>query len=243
MRNLIKAEHLKLRHTFGGKISIIAPCLMLMLSLVLAGGTSFAAGAWNWWYSMFLPGTLSIACYLSMKKDKVLKYQNLLLLNIPPQKSWNGKVLYCALGLLISNAVLYLGTLLGGALFETTIPAFGGLYAVFLLTAACLWEVPLFLFLSARFGMFLSIFASVVLSVGGVLIAQEPSFWWLCPSAIPSRLMCPVLGLLPNGLLVPVESALNSPNVILPGIALSMVWFLAVDAATSVWFAHWEGRA
>ncbi len=243
MGNLIRAEHWKLRHTFGGKIFVTAPCLMLLLSAFLAGGSSFAAGAWNWWYSTFLPASLSIACYLSIKKDQSQKYHNLFLLSIPPQKSWNGKILYCAAGLLISNLVLYLGTLLGGALMGTTISDSGGLAAVFLLTAGYLWEVPLFLFLSARFGMFLSIFGSVVLSIVGVLMAPKLSSWWLCPSAIPDRLMCPVLGLLPNGLPVPVESGLNSENVILPGVILSLVWFLAMDVGTSVWFARWEGRA
>lgn len=242
MQNLVKVEYLKLRHTFGGKILVIAPCVMLMLSLVLAPGNSFAAGAWNWWYALFLSGTLSIACYLSVKKDRKIRYQNLLLLDIPPQRSWNGKILYCAGGLLISNSILYLGTLLGGAVFGTSIPDFGGLAAVFLLTASYLWEIPLFLFLSARFGMFPSIFAGILLSNIGILTAPKYAFWWICPAAIPPRLMCSVLGLLPNGLPVPAESLLNSTNVILPGIFLSMVWFLAADAATSAWFAHWEEK-
>lgn len=64
MKNLIKAENLKLQHTFGGKISFIAPCIILLLALVLTRGlgNAFPAGAWNWWYSLFLSETLSIAC-------------------------------------------------------------------------------------------------------------------------------------------------------------------------------------
>ena len=244
MRNLIKAENLKLQHTFGGKISFIAPCIMLLLAFVLTGGLgdAFPAGTWNWWYSLFLSGTLSIGCYLSIKKDKKLKYHNLLLLNILPQKSWIAKIIHCAWGLLISNIIIYMVTLFGGALLGTTISVFGGLSAVFLLTIAYLWEIPLFLFLSARFGMFISVFFSVILSVSGIITVSDSSFWWLYPAAIPVRLMCPALGLLPNGLPVPVGSELGNTNVILPGVVLSVAWFLIFGAATSIWFAHWEEK-
>lgn len=242
MWNLMKVEHLKQKHTFGGKIFFLAPCLMLVLAISWTRGKFFSAGAWNWWYTAFLTGILAIACYLSIQKDKKLNYQNLLLLNIPAQKSWNGKVMHMAAGLLISNGVLYLGSILGGMIFGSTLPTLGESAAVFLLTVTHLWEIPLFLFLSARFGMFLSVFSAVLLTGSGVLIAPG-SFWWAFPGAIPARLMCPVLGLLPNGLPVPVGSAMNSGKVIFPGVVIATMWFLAVDAAASNWFARWEGKA
>lgn len=244
MMKYLKAEHVKLKHTFGGKIPVIAPCLMLLLAFVLMGGlvAAFPAAAFNWWYSLFLSGSLSITCYLSIKKDKKGKYHNIRLLPILPQKSWLGKVLYCALGLFASNVILYIGTLLAGAVFGTTISSLNGLSAAFLLTVTYLWEVPLFLFLSARFGMFMSVFLSVILSVSGILTVTDSSPWWLYPAAIPVRLMCPVLGLLPNGLPVVAGSELGNPNVILPGIVLSVVWFLVFVIVTSIWFQHWEEK-
>lgn len=242
MWDLMKAEHLKQKHTFGGKIFFLAPCVMLMLAFSLTRGNFFSAGAWNWWYTAFLTGTLAIACYLSIQKDRKLNYQNLLLLYIPVPRSWDGKVMYLAAGLLISNGVLYLGSILGDMVFGSTLPSLGEGAAVFLLTATHLWEIPLFLFLSTRYGMFLNIFFAVLLTGCGVMIAPG-SFWWAFPGAIPARLMCPVLGLLPNGLPVPVGSAMNRGNVILPGVVIAAIWFLAVDAAASNWFARWEGKA
>lgn len=244
MIKLIKAEHIKLQHTFGGKILFIAPCTILFLALVLTGGLedAFPAGAWNWWYSLFLSGTLSIACYLSIKKDKKIKYHNLFMLPILPQMSWVAKILYCAFGLFISNSIVYIGTLFGGALLGTTISMLEGLSAVFLLTVAYLWEIPLFLFLSAKFGMFLSVFVSAILSVSGIIIVSDSSFWWLYPAAIPVRLMCPALGLLPNGLPVPIGSELGDTNIILIGVILSVAWFFLFGVATSIWFAYWEGK-
>lgn len=100
----------------------------------------------------------------------------------------------------------------------TTISVLGGLSAVFLLTIAYLWEIPFFLFLSAKFGMFVSVFAGAILSVSGIITVSDSSFWWLYHAAVPVRLMCPALGLLPNGLPVPMGSELGNTNVILTGI-------------------------
>lgn len=113
---------------------------------------------------------------------------------------------------------------------------------MFLLTVGYLWEIPVFLFLSARFGMFWSIFAGVILSVSGILTVPDTSLWWLYPAAVPVRLMCPVLGVMPNGLSVPAGSELLDTGVILPGILLSLMWFLIFGIAASVWFGCWEDR-
>lgn len=244
MRELMKAEHFKHRHTFGGKIFLISPCIVLALAFLLTGGgkSDFSAGVWNWWYAMFLSGTLSAACYLSIRKDGRLGYHNLLMFPIPPQRLWTAKILCGALGLFLSNAVIYLGTLLGGELPKEAVPGFGGLLAVLLLTVGYLWEIPVFLFLSARCGMFWSIFAGVILSVSGILTVPDTSLWWLYPAAVPVRLMCPVLGVMPNGLPVPAGSELLDTGVILPGILLSLMWFLIFGIAASVWFGCWEDR-
>lgn len=238
MFNILKAEHLKLKHTFGGVISLIAPVVILCLAFVLTGGLgkAFPAGAWNWWYVMFLPGMLSIVSYLCVKKDKKTKYYNILLLRTNPEKSWIGKILYCAFGLLFSNFVIFFGTFVVGTIFGTTISLWGGFTGALLLTLTYLWEIPLFLYLSARFGVFASIFTSMVLSILGVVTLADSSFWWTFPASIPIRLMCPTLGILPNGLPIPSGSELYHGNVIFPGIVISLVWFLGLTLYTAVWF-------
>lgn len=244
MCNILKAEYLKLKHTFGVKIPIIAPCIMLFLAFVLTIGlnNAFPAGAWNWWYILFLSGSLSIICYLNIKKDKKSQYHNIFLLNISPQKIWFGKIIYCSIGLFISNIIIYLGTLVGGAIWGTTISPLGGLSSAILLTISYLWEVPLFLFLSAKFGMFANIFVSVILSVSGVVTVSDSNLWWTYPASIPIRLMCPTLGLLPNGLPIPTKSGLNNTDIILPGIVLSIIWFIPLTIGTSIWFKRLEEK-
>ena len=244
MVNIVKAEYLKMKRTFGKMIPVIAPCIILLLALLLTGGlgNAFPAGAWNWWYTIFLPSALAIACYLNIKKDKKVKYYNIVLLDTPKQKSWFGKVIYCSIGLLIANFVILFGTLIGGAVFGTTIPLWGGVAGTLLLSLSYMWEVPLFLFLSAKSGMFASVFASVILSISGVITLADSSIWWVYPASIPIRLMCPVLGILPNGLPIPTGSELSNPSVIIPGMILSLVWLTILTIGTSIWFQRREEK-
>ena len=149
-------------------------------------------------------------------------------------------MLYLALGLLAANGILFLGATIGGFLFGSTIPASGAALATILLTLSYLWEIPVYLFLSARFGMFADVFVCMVLSIGGEATLSDKSSWWLCPSSIPVRLMCPTLGLLPNGLPIPAKSELWSESVILPGIMLSLGWFVVCAVLFAWWFEEME---
>lgn len=242
MENIIRAERLKLNHSFGNKLPIVAPIITLFITLLLTGGLqeAFPAGAWNWWYIILLPGMLAILCYLDIQKDKKLNFHNILSSHLPGGKVWMGKVIYCSFGLQLSNLIVFLGTLIGGAGFGTTITPLGGLISAALLSITYLWEIPLFLFLSAKFGMFASVFSCMVLSIGGTMTLADKTIWWVCPSSIPIRLMCPTLQRLPNGLPVPAGSELLSTSVILPGVLISLIWFLLLAVLTTRWFDRLE---
>ncbi len=111
------------------------------------------------------------------------------------------------------------------------IPLVNSLAAAALLSICSLWEIPFFLMVSARFGVFVNLFSCMVLTLGATVMLAGSGLWWLCPAAIPVRLMCPVLGILPNGLTVPADSPLWDPGVVLPGIVLSLLWFAVLTAA------------
>lgn len=242
MTNIILAEHLKLKNTFGRKVVVVAPVLISLMALLFTLGMdqAFPAGAYNWWYSTMLPGMLAVLCYLVIKKDKKTKYYNIFLLHSLPSKSWVGKTMYCALGLVVSNFIIFIITALGGILVGTTISVQGGFFGALLLSITYLWEIPLFLFLSARFGMFAAIFTSLVLEISGTVTLADQSMWWVYPPSIPIRLMCPVLGILPNGLPVPGGSELLNTNVILPGVSISVLLFLGLLFLTASWFQKME---
>ena len=229
---LVKAESLKLRHTFGKILPVTAPFFTILLAFLLTGGgrgNALPAGAWNWWYTLLLPGMLAVLCYLGVRKDKEIHDYHLWMQPEPVGKCLTGKILYYVLALAAANFLLFGGTLLCGKLFGSTFGGWEGFCGFLLISVASLWEIPFYMLLSARFGMFATIFSCVILSMAGVAGFADTDFWWLCPSAVPSRLMCPVLGILPNGLPVPPDSSLWDRNIILPGIIISMLWFMLLS--------------
>lgn len=226
MLNIVKAERLKMRHTFGKFLSVVFPVFTLLLVFWLMGGDSlFFAGAWNFWYTLLLPAMLAVLCYLGIKKDERINYYNMLVTPVALEKCFVGKMIYYSVGLFLANFIIFVGTSVANALNGYTTTLVSGLCAAVLLSFLYLWEIPFYMMLSYRFGMFADIFLCFLLSTGGTVIANS-RLWWLCPSAVPARLMCPVLGILPNGLLVPDKSYLAATDVILPGILLSLLWFV-----------------
>lgn len=160
VRDIVRAEHMKLNHTFGRKLAVIAPLLTFLLALFLTTGMSqfFSVSVWNWWYVMMMPGMMAAFCCLLIKKDKKNKYYHILSLPMPPEASWFGKIVYCAFTLLFSNLVISLGTAAASIFFGVGISPLSGFLAALILSISGLWMIPLLLFLSARFGMFVSMF-------------------------------------------------------------------------------------
>lgn len=227
MLKMAISEHLKMRHTFGGKLPVIAPVFSMGIVLLLACG---AAGmvqpmAWNFWYTTLLPGMLAIICYLGVNKDKKLDYCNILSVPFPVAKCLAGKVLCYAAGLFLANVVLCTGILVSGKISGTVNGITGNFTAVILLSFIFLWEIPLYIILSVHFGMFACIFSCMFMVFSG-FIFTDTHLWWIWPPSIPARLMCPVLGIMPNGILASEGSPLLNSGVILPGIIISFMWFV-----------------
>lgn len=239
MFQLIHSEKLKMSRSFGSYLPLSAAALQVLLSLCLSMGTAYySVNAWNWWYTMILPGMLAVLCYLTMKKEKKQHYANMLTTPIPPEQCLTSKVLYCAAKLLCANLLIFFGTAAGGMLIGTSIPVLNGFAAALLLTVCYLWEIPLYLMLSARFGMFASIFTCMAMTIGSLVALGASKLWWICPASIPFRLMCPVLQIMPNGLLVETGSRYMSAAVIVPGVMLSLAWFVLLTFAVARWFGR-----
>lgn len=227
MLRMVISEHLKMKHTFGGRLPVIAPLFSLGLVLLLAyrAVSMVQPMAWNFWYTTLLPGMLAIMCCLGVNKDKKLDYCNMLSVPFPAAKCLAGKVLYYAAGLFLANVVLCAGILTAGKITGTVTGITGNFTAVILLSFIFLWEIPLYIILSVRFGMPACIF-SCMFMVFSAFIFANTHLWWIWPPSIPARLMCPVLGIMPNGILAPPGSPLSDSSVILPGIIISFIWFV-----------------
>ena len=250
MYSYFKSEALKMKHTFAGKLIILAPMFTILLSLVLAP-MYFKSNCYNQWYSMILPGSISLGCTLVAIKDQKMKNMAVISLPINLKKVWISKVLVCTAMLIVASMILFLGTLVLGGILNLNetirIPITNGFVGILVLAITFLWQIPLCLFLGSKIGMFPTILINMAAyMILGILTATK-SILWMIPYAIPARLMCPILNILPNGLPAVEESMtfkpeLLSSDVILPGIIISVILFIILTMITAKWYERQEAK-
>lgn len=250
MYSYFKSEALKMKHTFAGKLIILAPMFTILLSLVLAP-MYFKSNCYNQWYSMILPGSISLGCTLVAIKDQKMKNMAVISLPINLKKVWISKVLVCTAMLIVASMILFLGTLVLGGILNLNetirIPITNGFVGILVLAITFLWQIPLYLFLGSKIGMFPTILINIAAyMILGILTATK-SILWMIPYAIPARLMCPILNILPNGLPAVEESMTFKPEllsngVILPGIIISVILFIILTMITAKWYEGQEAK-
>lgn len=250
MYSYFKSEVLKMKHTFAGKLIILAPMFTILLSLVL-NPMYLKSSCYNQWYSMILPGSLSLGCTLVAIKDQRMRNMAVISLPINLKKVWISKVLVCTAMLIIASIILFLGTLVLGGILNLNeiirIPITNGFVGILVLVITFLWQIPLCLFLGSKIGMFPTILINIAAYMVLGIVAATESIWWMIPYAIPARLMCPILKILPNGLQA-VEGSMTfkpellSSDVILPGIIISVILFIILTMITAKWYEGQEAK-
>lgn len=108
-----------------------------------------------------------------------IKYYHLMTIPTDRRKLLLGKIIYIGYMILFSNVIVFAGATLGGFLLTTHVPVGGALIAVLFLTVSELWEIPVALFLSERFGMIVNLFVCLFITVSGVVISQPESGMYL----------------------------------------------------------------
>lgn len=239
--SIVKAEHMKMKRSISAALIWAFPFLVFCMAFVFTLGmtNAYAESVWNWWYALLLPGMLAIISYLSMRKEKKTRYYNFMTLSTSKKKLMMGKIIYLGCVILVSNIIIFTGASLGGFLLTTSVPVRGAAIAILVLTITQLWEIPLYLFLSERFGMIVELLVCMFLTVGGVLVAPSGK-WYFFPSAIPMRVLCPLIHVLPNGIRAEAGNPLLNVSVVLPGICLSILWFVIVTILFLRWFDKME---
>lgn len=241
MLEYIKAENLKCKRTFAKKLIVIAPLFMVLLAVI--SGMYFVQNGYNWWYVMILPGFISlITALINQYEEKKLHYRTVFVLPVSLRKTWVFKVLlitgYVAVAILIHFAGIALGKLIYNPASSVSIPQM--IAASLILIIVSLWQIPFCLFLAKKFGLM----TTILLNVGGGIVLNiftvSKAAWWVCPYSWATRLMCPVLGILPNGNLAPRGDALLNSGVVPIGIALSIALFAVLLAVTANWFSKQE---
>lgn len=242
MINCVVAEYRKFKRTFIKKLSWAAPVFIMLLCIILGVGDAFQRGSYNWWYTILLPITIALICGGVINKDRrKLKYHAIFSLPVSLDKLWVYKIIVCIWFYLISCIVMFIGTTIGGFIFGKTISIGGNIEGSILLFITILWQIPLCLFFTDRIGVGSAIFINWGCTIVGTILADSSS-WVKFPHAIPVRLMCSVMGILPNGLPVPKSSPLMDKSVIMPGVLISIILFFILTVITAILFRKREVR-
>ena len=241
MINYVQAENIKCKRIFAKKLVIIAPLCMVLLAIKT--GIYFTVNGYNWWYTMILPGFITLlTALINQNEEKKLAYRAVFALPVSLKKTWCAKTSLICIYIVIASLIHMCGILLGMFTIRTgmSLPVYKIITATLLLIVTSLWQVPLCLFLSKKFGLLTTVLLNIGIGIPlGILAAGKP-FWWACPYSWSVRLMCPVLGILPNGLFVKAGDPLLNSGVIPIGAALSVILFILLLTVTAKWFSNLE---
>lgn len=239
MVNYLNSEFLKQRHRFTLKLLWLSPCIAVALVIILMGGRFFMEGAFNWWYTMILPGTLSMIIAFTVSAEKKHNHHGLFSVSINKKKLWISQLALNTILLLITNLIFFVVMSAVGIIIGVPIPFLNSFVASFVLFLTFAWQIPLLMFISEKIGSFFSIILSLFCNMGfGILFAATKL--WYVPFAIPARLMCPIIKVLPNGLPIEAGNHLSDPTVIIMGITITIALYFIFSLITTLWFSHRE---
>ena len=226
MINMIKAEHLKQKHSFQKILIWLAPTITLLLAFVLMGGNYIQIGGYNWWYTLILPGSMALISALVINNDSSRKFHGLFGVVIDKDKIWYSKVILMEVTIM-------------GYLFKFTISIKNSFLASIILFITYSWQIPLSMFLSMKFKTGVTVIISMLCNLGIGVICAVKSTWWI-PFAIPSRLMCHVIGVLPNGLPVEKGTYMFNIKIILIGLIITVMLYMIIFYLSGKWFKGQE---
>lgn len=212
MRKYIESEILKTKRSFVRKMLVLMPVVTVLLTWFMNGNYAQEL-AYNCWYLLFLPFTESYVCGYLISADRKKNFHGLWGIMQEKQKTGYAKMVVGSLLVMSTNAVFVVlialvGVMTEGRLVQETgdVVEYGislgdNLLAGVLLTVIFAWQIPLFLWITIKTNTIVSVGLSVFCNFVIACLCATESFWWI-PFAIPARLMCHVLGILPNGLMV-----------------------------------------
>ncbi len=238
MFDLVRAELVKGRRSFGRTCIFAFPLAIALMAIALMGGRFVQIGALNWWYVALLPAVVALICVNLVSPEKKHGFTGMFALPTSKARMWGAKVLAGCFYLTVANFILFGLTTLTGLAFSSQYPVYQGLFAALVLTITCAWQIPLGMFLACRFSPALTLISILVVDFicSGQPLAGGPL--WFIPFSIPARLMAPLLGVNPNGVSLQAGDALLDPSVIAPGLAITAALFVIACMATSVWFSR-----
>jgi len=233
MVNYLKSEFLKQKYRFNLKLLWLGPLVAVALVIILMGGQFFVEGAFNWWYTMILPGALSMIVSFTISAEKKHNHHGLFSVSIDKKKLWISQLIMNTILLLFTNIIFFIVLSAVGTGIGVSIPFLNSFIASLVLFLTFAWQIPFFMLISEKVGSFFSIMLSLLCNMGFGIFFAATRLWYV-PFAIPSRLMCPIIKVQPNGLPLEAGNHLGDTSVIFTGIVIT------VSAITTLWFNHRE---
>lgn len=244
MKEIVQAEHLKMKRTLAGKMPLLAPLIVVIAGFL--AGAYFYSCAFNWWYTLLFPCIMAILCVNVSEKDaKKLDYTNIYMLPQDQKKLWRGKVIvaagYTFLSCVWLSLLIVFLTVLLDVPMRTGVA--GALAAGIVIFVTSAFEVPIYLYLAKKFHFVVPFIVSILFAVLGIAFADK-SLWFLIPFSWSSRLMCTVLGILPNGLfLSETDGGLLVPHYVTLLVCIAgLVFFFLIMRGTELLFEREEEK-
>lgn len=249
MFKYLVSENMKIRHTFVKKLVFIAPIMVIILSGFLAANY-FQIDIYNWWYTLIFPGAVALESTLLYKVDGSMKNKSVIGLPLDLKKVYLAKILVGVKNISVSCLIIFIVGQLSISIVPidsiSHISMLNGLIGTLVIIITSMWQVPLYFFLGNKIGMFATVILSIGINIFSVFMAVE-KFWWINPFSYTSRLMCPILELLPNGLIAKPGSQTFTPEVLnswaIPfGIGICILLFIIITYLTAKWYEHQEAK-
>ena len=243
----IRAELLKYKRTMMKKLIIGIPLIFTMFSIVIRILMPEFKGTWdgililifNWWPLLFLSLGMGIfSSLVAIQEKKAGNYYSWKIHSINVKKIWFYKITGMAIYSFYSSCTLIIAILLSGiATSKGTIPIKQILFGSFVCWISSLILIPLQLWSATWKGIFFSMGVAMAGMLVGVLAAPE-KIWFLVPWSWSLRILCPIIGVNPNGTTLEPDSLLLDPSVIPIGLLLSVIGFLFTSMITASWFSR-----
>lgn len=236
MKKWIQAEVLKYKHSAMPKLTVGMAVASVLMAAVLMGNY-FTVNSYNWWYMGMYPALLAIIGASIGQKDRKKKNHTIATLPFSAGRIWDVKMLvamgYALLGMVaLTVLTMIVAPLLHhglGVNFIVQPSIKQQLVAMGLLWLTNLWQLPFCMALSQRLGLFLTFLINIALYMATAVFGALEATFYYWPGALAARVMVPVLGVLPNGLLaipgsVTYDPALLDVGAVLSGSLAAMVW-------------------
>jgi len=102
----LRAEALKSRHAAPVRLAVLMALPMPLLGAMPYRGVQIFS-AWNYWYALFLPVSLSLVVACVARADARTRMRGLLGLGFPLRRAWWAKALWCLALCALSNLVVF----------------------------------------------------------------------------------------------------------------------------------------